>query len=81
MTEITVRSAKKIVKAALDERDLQYERIRGKTQYFSGLRNPEAIWVYVEGFVAHPLASEVSAIAKENGFFVQFEGRGIVTGT
>ncbi len=68
-TTITEAEAKKIVKAALDERKLTYTRLKARTTNLT--IGGKTVFVEVYGFQPHPAWDEVTKIGRDHGFRVE----------
>jgi len=71
---MTPNKAKVIVRAFLQSKGLSFDKLTAKTVDFTDLGRDRVIFVKVWGWSPNPLASELSQVARDNGFRVEFEG-------
>jgi hypothetical protein len=65
---VPANKAKKIIKEALEARDLSYERLSSKVVSFSGFGYGSMRFVTIHGWKPNPVWKELEQIARENGF-------------
>lgn len=71
MNPITIVAAKKITKKFLEENNLQYTKLTGKTVDFTDLARVRIIFVKVHGWKPDPQWAELKQLAIDNGFRVE----------
>lgn len=70
MGKITVHKAKKIIKAELDRRGLNY-KLTARTISFVDLARASCVFVRIHGWKPNPMWSEIKKVAIENGFRIE----------
>lgn len=69
--EIKPRGAKKIIKAALEERGLSFEKLTARTASFSDLARGNCVFVKIHGWKPDSRWNELKELAKDNGFCLE----------
>ena len=77
---IGARRAANIIRNRLKELELPFTKVSGRTISFADLARCERVFVTAEGWQPNPVANEIKELAEANGFYVQFDGPGIVQG-
>lgn len=72
-TGMSPSEAKKLVADRLRRLGIEYTRLSAKTIGFSDLARGDGLFVTIHGWKPNPAADEIKKMAKENGFFVQFD--------
>ena len=62
--------AKKIIKQALEERNLPYDKLTAETMDFTDLARSQCIFVKIHGWKPNPLWAELKQIASYHDFRV-----------
>ena len=68
---MSARKASNLLKDYLAKRGLAF-KVSARTVGFQDLARDSAVFVTVHGWNPSPLASEIKAFGKDNGFFVDF---------
>lgn len=69
--KITPAGAKKIIKAALEERGLPFEKLTARTVDFTDLAGAKCVFVKIHGWNPDPRWEELKAVARMHGFRLQ----------
>lgn len=69
--KITPARAKKIMQAALEERELPYEKLTARTVNFTDLARGGCVFVKIHGWKPRPSWDHLKKVAKENGFCIE----------
>lgn len=77
-TDISPHAAKKIVRAFLEEHRLPFEKLTARTIDFTDLARAKCVFVTVHGWTPNPIAEDLTHLAVNNGFRVDFRGEGFV---
>lgn len=69
--EITPAAAKKVIAAALAERDLPFTKLTARTVDFTDLARARCVFVKIHGWQPNPAWTELRQIAVDNGFRIE----------
>ena len=67
----TTHKAKKILKTELDRLGLGYDKLTARTVNFSDLARSSAVFVRIHEWKPGPAWSQLQAVAKSHGFFIE----------
>jgi hypothetical protein len=70
---MTARKASLLLTNELKRRGIAFERITSKSVSFHDLARDSAIFATIHGWKPSPVANDLKAFGKDNGFFVHFE--------
>lgn len=73
--DITIQEAKAIVREFLHKNAIGYERLTGKVVSFSDLARASRVFVTIHGWQPSPQAEALNQLAREAGFYVEYEER------
>ena len=76
---MTHSRAKKIIAKFLDERKLFYVKLTAKKVGFTDLARGDVIFVTIHGWRPNPATADVTKLARENGFRVEFKNINMIS--